>query len=218
MELLVNVGDGFPFVKYLDYPRKKQFKGSPMVANQVRWTIHDIEAFPDNGREKQYEIIDGELFVTRSPHFRHQRLATKLEVALENWSAISGLGQTVQTPGLIFTENDAVIPDVVWISNERLAQGLDEAGHLIVAPELIVEIASPGKSSGDRDRQAKRKLYSVYGVQEYWVGDWQLQNLEVYRRENAQLFLRETLYKEDCLTSPLLPDFSLPLSQIFTAS
>jgi Uma2 family endonuclease len=187
-----------------------------MVANQVRWTIHDIEALPDNGREKHYEIIDGELFVTRSPHFRHQRLATKLEVALENWSIVSGLGQTVQTPGLIFTENDAVIPDVIWISNERLAQGLDDGGHLIVAPELIVEIVSPGKSSGDRDRQAKRKLYSIYGVQEYWIGDWQLQNLEVYRRENAQLSLQETLYREDCLMSPMLPGFSLPLHQIFT--
>ena len=132
------------------------------------------------------------------------------------WSKESGLGTCVQTPGLIFTENDAVIPDVVWITNERLAQGLDEAGHLIVAPELIIEIASPGKSSGDRDRQSKRKLYSIYGVQEYWIGDWQLQNMEVYRRENAQLCLQETLYKEDCLTSPLLPNFSLPLVQIFT--
>ena len=189
-----------------------------MVANQVRWTIHDLEAFPDNGREKQYEIIDGELLVTRSPHFRHQDLASEIQFALMAWSKEFGLGKCVQTPGIIFAETDAVIPDLIWISNERLAQGLDEGGHLIVAPELIIEIASPGKSSGDRDRQLKRKLYSIYGVQEYWVGDWQLQNIEVYRRENAQLYLIETLYKEDCLTSPLLPDFSLPLERIFTAS
>jgi hypothetical protein len=59
-----NVGEECPFVNHLDYPREKQFKGSPMVANQVRWTIHDIETFSDNGGEKRYEIIDGELFVT----------------------------------------------------------------------------------------------------------------------------------------------------------
>ena len=104
---------------------------------------------------------------------------------------------------------------MIWISHDRLAQGLDEAGHLTLAPELVIEIVSPGKNSGDRDRQLKRKLYSIHGVQEYWIADWQVKNLEVYRRQDAQLQLIETLYESDCLTSPLLPEFSLILSQIF---
>lgn len=70
-----------------------------MVANQVRWTIHDIKTFSDNGGEKRYEIIDGELFVTRSPHFRHQYLASEIQFALMAWSKESGLGTCVQTPG-----------------------------------------------------------------------------------------------------------------------
>ncbi|MFM7580140.1 MAG: Uma2 family endonuclease [Microcystaceae cyanobacterium] len=186
-----------------------------MVANQTCWTIYDLDAFADAGGQNRYEIIDGELFVTRSPHFRHQDLASEIQFALTRWSKKSGLGKCVQTPGIIFTEVDAVVPDLIWISHDRLAYGLDEAGHLILAPELIVEIVSPGQKNSQRDRQLKRKLYSIHGVQEYWVADWQLQTCEIYRRDNTQLALISTLYASDCLTSPLLPEFSLNLSQIF---
>jgi Uma2 family endonuclease len=71
------------------------------------------------------------------------------------------------TPGLIFSDTDAVIPDVVWVSHERLARLEDEAGPLRGAPELVVEVLSPGALNERRDREAKRKLYSAYGVQEY---------------------------------------------------
>ncbi len=121
----------------------------------------------------------------------------------------------MQTPSVIFTETNTVIPDLIWISHNCLAQGLDDGGHLTVSPELVIEIVSPGKNSGDRDRHLKRKLYSIHGVQEYWIVDWQCKNLEVYRREVAQLQLVATLYESDYLISPLLPRFSLALSQIF---
>jgi hypothetical protein len=41
------------------------------TTGSVRWTIRDVEALPDN-EWIRYEIIDGELFVTRSPHHKHQ--------------------------------------------------------------------------------------------------------------------------------------------------
>jgi hypothetical protein len=65
-----------------------------------------------------------------------------------------------------------VIPDVVWISKARLAVSLDEAGHLTSAPELIVEVLSPGTANEQRDRQAKLKLYAFRGVQDtgFWTG------------------------------------------------
>ncbi|WP_442944837.1 Uma2 family endonuclease [Nostoc sp.] len=68
---------------------------------------------------------------------------------------------------MIFTDADNVIPDVVWISSKRLAQLLDEEGHLRGTPELIVEVLSPGTTNEPRDRQVKLKLYSSTGVQEY---------------------------------------------------
>ena len=81
-----------------------------------------------------------------------------------------------------------------WISNERLATGLDESGHLTNAPELIVEVLSPGTQNEQRDREVKLKLYTERGVQEYWILDWRVQQVEVYRRQNAILKLVATLF------------------------
>ncbi len=186
-----------------------------MVTNPLRWTTRDLDALPDDGGWKRYEIIDGELFVTRAPHIRHQGVAGKLHVRLEIWSEQTGLGNAFQTPGVIFTPTDAVIPDVVWISRERLGNGVDEAGHLIVAPELMIEVLSPGELNEQRDKEVKLKLYSLHGVQEYWITNWQLKTLEIYRRDQAQLKLVGTLLESDSLSSPLLPGFSVAIAQIF---
>jgi Uma2 family endonuclease len=186
-----------------------------MVTNLLCWTIRDLDAMPDDGGWKRYEIIDGELFVTRAPHIRHQGAAGKLHVRLETWSEQTGLGSTFQVPGVIFTPTDAVIPDVVCISRDRLANGVDDAGHLIVAPELMVEVLSPGELNEQRDKEVKLKLYSLHGVQEYWIVNWQLKTLEIYRRTDAQLQLVATLLEDDTLTSPLLPGFSTAIAQIF---
>ncbi|GAB4345792.1 MAG: hypothetical protein OHK0047_39250 [Leptolyngbyaceae cyanobacterium] len=106
---------------------------------------------------------------------------------------------------MIFTDADNVIPDVVWVSRERLALIVDEAGHLTGAPELIIEVLSPGETNERRDREAKLKLYSSQGVQEYWIANRQLQQVEVYRRENAVLKRVATYFAQDVLTTPLLP-------------
>lgn len=39
--------------------------------NQIRWTIADLEVLAAD-EWKRYEIIDGELFVSRAPHIGHQ--------------------------------------------------------------------------------------------------------------------------------------------------
>lgn len=186
-----------------------------MAIQPLRWTIRDLAAMPDDGGWKRYEIIDGELFVTRAPHIRHQGTAGKLHSRLDSWSETTGLGSAFQTPGVILSPTDAVIPDVVWISRERLATGVDEAGHLTVAPELMVEVLSPGELNEQRDKEVKLKLYSLHGVQEYWIANWQLKTLEIYRRNEAHLTLVATLLEVDSLTSPLLPGFCLPVAQIF---
>lgn len=185
-----------------------------MVSN-IRWTTRDLDAMPDDGGWKRYEIIDGELFVTRAPHIRHQSAGGNIHVELELWSRQTQLGKPFQTPGVIFSPTDAVIPDVVWISRERLANGVDEAGHLIVSPKLMVEVLSPGELNEQRDKEVKLKLYSLHGVQEYWIVNWQLKTLEVYRRSNAQLQLVATLLEGDTLTSALLPGFSMAIAPIF---
>lgn len=186
-----------------------------MVVDSLRWTTRDLDAMPDDGGWKRYEIIDGELFVTRAPHFFHQSAASELHIRLGIWSQDTGLGRVLEGPGIIFTPTDAVIPDVIWISHDRLSKGLDPAGHLTVAPDLIVEILSPGERNEQRDKEVKLKLYSRYGVQEYWIVNWQLKAIELYRRGDAQLQLVSTLLIGDTLTSPLLPGFRTSLAQIF---
>ncbi len=186
-----------------------------MVAPTLRWTTRDLDALPDDGGWKRYEIIDGVLHMTRAPHIRHQGVAMKLSQRLENWSEKTGLGQTFQTPGVIFTPDNAVIPDVVWISRERLAQGVDEAGHLTVAPELVVEVLSPGERNEQRDREVKVKLYSIHGVQEYWIVSWQQKTIAIYRRQGGQLTQVGTVLPGDTLTSPLLPGFGPEVAALF---
>ena len=134
---------------------------------------------------------------------------------MNQWSELTGLGETVQTPGIIFTDADNVIPDVVWVSKERLPALIDDAGHLTGAPDLAVEVLSEGVVNQRRDREAKLKLYAFRGVQEYWIFDWRLQQVEVYRRDKAQLKLVATLLSSDELTSPLLVGFTCPVSRLF---
>lgn len=186
-----------------------------MVANPIRWTVQDLEGMPDDWGQKRYEIIDGELIVTRAPHIRHQGTGRNILVELTNWDRGAQLGEAFEAPGVVFTESDAVIPDVVWASNQRLANGIDEAGHFVIAPELMVEVLSSGLKNEQRDRRSKLKLYSLHGVQEYWIANWRLKTIEVYRRHEALLQLRATLVEGDRLSSPLLPGFNCAIADIF---
>ena len=183
------------------------------IPNRVRWTTADIALFPDDG--KRYEIIDGELIVTRAPRWSHQKIVGRIFNVLDAWSESTDLGEASLNPGIIFTEEDNVIPDVVWVSQERLNLLLDDAEHLTGSPELVVEVLSPGEKNVQRDCQLKLKLYSQQGVQEYWIVNTELRQVQVYRRNYAMLTLVMTLQDTDALTSPLLPDFSCPLTKIF---
>ncbi|MEL6605832.1 MAG: Uma2 family endonuclease, partial [Cyanobacteria bacterium J06614_10] len=135
-------------------------------ATSVRWSMRDLEVLPQN-EWTTYEIIDGELFVTRSPHRKHQQVSLEIGSALNAWSKQSGLGEAIFAPGIVLSDADNVIPDVVWISKERLAAVEDDAGHLVGMPELVVEVLSSGADNIRRDKQAKLKLYSVQGAHEY---------------------------------------------------
>ncbi len=184
------------------------------TSDNLRWTSADLELLPENNN--RYEIIDGELFVTRAPHWKHQTTCGNFYAKLQAWSEIANLGFTSIGAGVIFGDNDDVIPDVVWISKEKYEILLDKAGHLCGAPDLVIEVLSAGTENEKRDRELKLKLYSSRGVGEYWIADWRSQQILIYRRENGVLKLALTLFAGDTITSPLLPKFSCPVAQIFT--
>ena len=177
-------------------------------------TSRDLELMPDNG--KLYELIEGELYVSKQPSWEHQYTCVQIVSALNAWSKQTGLGSTNAAPGLIFAEDDDVAPDVVWISHRNLATALAADRKLHAAPELIVEVLSPGSANQQRDGQTKLKLYSRRGVQEYWVVDCERRQLEIHRRHEGALTLEATLLEQDKLTSPLLPGFSHAVADLFS--
>ena len=54
------------------------------MANTLRWTIADLDLFPDNDG-KRYEIIGGELYVTTQPTVGHQFTCNSIGSALHTW-------------------------------------------------------------------------------------------------------------------------------------
>ena len=181
----------------------------------LHWTSRDLELLPDDG--SRYEIIDGELYAAKQPDWQHQLVGFRLGFLLQVWNEQSQAGFVNLTPGIIFADDTNVVPDMIWISQERLKTALHKDGKLHNAPELVVEVLSPGPENERRDREVKVKLYSRRNVKEYWVVNWQERTLEVYRREDAVLTLEKTLEETDVLQSPLLPGFSCKVSQIFTS-
>jgi Uma2 family endonuclease len=191
---------------------------NPSISNDVRpgrgpWRSNDLDLLPENGT--RYEIINGELFMAKSPHWHHQESCGNVYLELKLWSRQTGQGRVAINPGVIFSETDDVVPDVAWVSEDRLAGLMDAAGHLTGAPDLAVEVLSFGARNEERDRTAKRKLYETQGVREYWILDWRLKQVEIYRRGSGELRLVATLLPEETLTSPLLPRFACSVAGLF---
>ncbi len=70
----------------------------------VRWTSKDLDMLPDDG--KRYEIVDGELYISKQPHWHHQFVANQVWELLQNWSRRTKAGMANSAPGVIFAGND----------------------------------------------------------------------------------------------------------------
>ncbi|HWS88082.1 MAG TPA: Uma2 family endonuclease [Pyrinomonadaceae bacterium] len=178
-----------------------------------KYTSADLLLMPDDGN--RYEIIEGDLYVSKLPSAEHQFVCTQLGHYFQTWNEQTGAGVALVNPGLVFSDDDDVAPDVIWVSRERLAGSLDKAGHFTRAPEIVVEVLSPGKANVQRDRVAKLALYSRRGVSEYWIVDWMRRLVDVYRREGDALKHAATVYDGDVLGSPMLPGFSCEVAKLF---
>ena len=177
-------------------------------------TSADLEIMPDD--ENRYELMEGELIVSRAPSLTHQRVLGNLLNVFKNYLAQNPAGEVFATPGVIFDELNSAIPDIAFVSRERGA--LIASGERITgAPELMVEIVSPGSENARRDRVVKRQVYGKHGVLEYWIVDPENRTVEVYRVRQRSLELCVTLLGQDELTSSLLPQLSFPVAKIFRA-
>jgi Uma2 family endonuclease len=173
-------------------------------------TIADLEAMPDDGN--RYEIIEGELFVSRAPGLTHQRVLTNLLFLIQSYLTANPLGEIISTPGLILSEFSGVIPDVVFFRHET-GDKIIAGERLVAAPEIVIEIVSPGAENVRRDRVAKRQLYSKHRVAEYWIVDLNNTTVEIL---TGSMLESETFFKAtDFITSACLPGFSCSTNAIF---
>ncbi len=175
-------------------------------------TVEDLDLMPEDGN--RYEVIEGEIFVSRAPDFLHQIIVTNLIGSISAYLKNNPIGNIVPTPGLILSPIDGVIPDLVFVTHEMREKSLS-GGKLRVAPELVIEIVLPGAENARRDRIDKRQLYSRFGVVEYWVIDPETKSVEVFRRQYRTLALIEVLSEQDALTSPLFPSWTMNVSEVF---
>ncbi len=179
----------------------------------MKLTYDDFVLFPDDG--KRHEIIDGEHYVTPSPNTRHQRISMNLTMAIGSWLEKHPTGRLFYAPyDVVISYFDVVEPDLLYLSNERAADVMTPK-HLQGAPELVVEIGSPGTRA--RDETIKRHLYDRAGVAEYWCVDPELDVVRVYRRDGDRFARPVELSREagDILTTALVPGLSLPLERVF---
>ena len=179
-----------------------------------RWTATRLAGLPRRESVK-YEIVDGELFIVHAADDDHQRAGREFTVELTLWDRRMGLGEVLPTPGLLLGEYDDVIPDVVWVSRDTMARLEGPERKLHGAPELVVEVLSPGRANERRDREVKLRLYGRIGVLEYWLADPRSRTVDVFRRCDDTLQHVATLRGEDLLTSPILPEFSVPVTRFF---
>ena len=127
-----------------------------------------------------------------------------------------GLVACSRAPGLLFAPDDNVAPDV-GVDQSRAAGGGAGLGR---APARRARTGRRSAVAGRHEWSAatwnsKLKLYSRQGVQEYWIVDWRLRTVQIYRRHEQALVLVSTAGDGDTITSPMPPSFSLRIDDIW---
>jgi Uma2 family endonuclease len=131
-----------------------------------QWTVADRDELPDDGN--RYEVIDGELFVTPSPAWRHQEAVARLYRLIADYLDLEPVGHAFMAPAdVVFSPKRGVQPDlfVVPLVDGRTPRHFDDVRRLLLA----VEVLSP--STARADRVAKRVLYRDEQVGQYWIVD-----------------------------------------------
>ena len=183
-----------------------------MVTNpRVRLTVRDYLDIPEED-ENRYELIDGELYMAPAPSWEHQKSAINLSTLLDNFVSDTGLGEVVASPiDVYLSDEDVFQPDIVFISNERL--GIIRSDGIHGAPDLVIEVLSPGTERIDRTLKSER--YEMFDVREYWQANPIAKTILVLRARDGA-FERVGLFTEGMtLETPLLPGLRVDVSAVF---
>ena len=188
---------------------------SSVTAARTGWTYRDLVALPED--HLRHELIDGEHVVTPSPTTAHQAISLNLVRLLLPYLDRHRSGRLLYAPfDVRLSMFTVLVPDLVYFTAERFARVVNEK-HATAAPDLVVEILSPGTRRRDKGR--KRAVYDREGVQEYWIVDPDARSMTVLRRPRAGAGLTDvattTAVVGDVLESPLFPGLRIPLRDVF---
>ena len=158
-----------------------------MAISIPRYTIADLERFPDDGN--RYELLDGVLIVTPSPSNAHQIVVNRLQFRLTQAVIVSGDAQVVG-PGVIpLPPRTQLEPDIL-VYPARYA--IDSKWEEINEHWLAVEVLS--RSSRVYDREFKRDAYIALGVREVWLIDRWAKVVEVSRARGPGNIVEDVLH------------------------
>lgn len=181
---------------------------------KVKFTYEDYKSLPES-ETRRYELLGGELVLVPSPTEPHQRVSRNLEFLLWRFVKERDLGWVYDAPLDVVLgqgdEREVVQPDIFFISKEGVEIIAEE--EIRGAPDLVVEIISPGTE--DRDRHYKKTLYARHGVVEYWIVDPDAKTVEVYKLGEKGFELVRAYKESEVLESPLLPGLKVDLKEVF---
>lgn len=157
----------------------------------------------------RYEYEDGYLIMSPTGISLHDRTRDRLLRRLANWEEA-----TEGRHGVVFAEHSFFMPaggrdyrpDVAVITDAR-KEHLDPNGWPSGAPNLAIEVLSPGTELRDRNLKAAR--YYEQGADELWLVDARREVIEFYRRGDAGWAQAEPV--GSVYETPLLPGFQLDL-------
>lgn len=161
----------------------------------------DYLVLPD---EPRCELLFGRFYLSPSPTPLHQVVVALLARRLEDIADATG-GIAFSAPLDVFLADHSVPqPDLIYISADRrriLQQRVEGA------PDLLVEVLSPGTAR--RDRVQKLNLYLETGVREYWLVDPASRQIEFLVNEDGRWVVALPQGRE--YRSPALPEIRLDL-------
>ncbi|PSP17673.1 MAG: Uma2 family endonuclease [Cyanobacteria bacterium QS_8_64_29] len=159
----------------------------------------------------------GELLVMPPTGGTSSQRNFELYLDLGNWNRRTRLGVAFDSNGVFALPNGARrSPDVSWVALSRW-QALtaeEQAGFAPLAPDFVIELASPSDLAVQRyaDLQAKMQEYIDNGTRLGWLLEPETQRVEIYRPGQQATILEapQTLSGED-----VLPGFELDLSAVW---
>ncbi len=178
---------------------------------RVRFRAEDIFDAPDDG--KRYEVIDGDLYVTKSPDLDHQDAVGGLHLYIGQYVRQRRLGKVYVAPvGVILDDENGMQPDLVYVSQER-AHLLARRG-IYGAPDLVVEVLSAGTAATDRG--IKQRRYAAAGIPHYWIVDPATRTLEAYYLGASGYELAGTYGSGAVFRPTLFPGLEIPIDDLWT--